>query len=61
MEPVNRITDYAYPMMMAEKGLKNAHNALLHKDVDVAIGELLQTLVEVKLAINCIKLMEEQK
>jgi len=59
MAPVDPIIDYAYPMMMAEKALKNAHNALLERDTDVALGELIQAIVEVKLAINCIKLMEE--
>ena len=59
MAPVDPIIDYAYPMMMAERALKNAHNALLERDTDVALGELIQAIVEVKLAINCIKLMEE--
>lgn len=59
MTPVDPIIDYAYPMMMAERALRNAHNALLDRDTDVALGELIQTIVEVKMAINCIKLMEE--
>ncbi len=60
MTPVDPIIDYAHPMMMAEKALKDAHNALLEKDTDVALGELIQAIVEVKLAINCIKLMGEK-
>ena len=57
---VNPIIDYAHPMMMAEKHLRVAHDALLEKDSDVALGELMQAIVEVKLAMNCIKLMEEK-
>jgi predicted metal-dependent hydrolase len=60
MVPVDPMIDYARPMMMAEKALKDAHNALLDRDTDVALGELMQAIVEVKLAINCIKLMEEK-
>ncbi len=60
MVTVDPIIDYAHPMMMAEKALKDAHNALLEKHTDVALGELMQAIVEVKLAINCIKLMEEK-
>lgn len=55
------LIDYAHPMMMAERHLKNAHNALLAGDNDEALGELMQAIVETKLAINSIKLMEENK
>lgn len=61
MTPVDPIVDYAHPMMMAERHLKTAHEALLDKDADVALGELMQAIVETKLAMNCIKLMEENK
>ena len=60
MATVDPIIDYARPMMMAEKALKNAHDALLEKHTDEALGELMQAIVEVKLAMNCIKLMEEK-
>ena len=55
------LIDYAHPMMMAERHLKNAHNALLEGNNDEALGELMQAIVETKLAINSIKLMEENK
>jgi hypothetical protein len=45
MKFINPIIDYAHPMMMAEKGLKEAHNDLLEK----------------KLAINSVKHIKEQK
>lgn len=60
METV-KLIDYAHPMMMAERHLKNAHNALLENDNDEALGELMQAIVETKLAIHSIKLMEEKK
>jgi hypothetical protein len=55
------LIDYAHPMMMAERHLKHAHNALLEGNNDEALGELLQAIAETKLAINSIKLMEENK
>ena len=61
MTPVDPIIDYAHPMMMAERHLKTAHDALLEKNTDEALGELMQAAVEIKLAMNCIRLMEENK
>lgn len=58
---VTPLIDYAHPMMMAERHLKHAHNALLEGNNDEALGELLQAIAETKLAINSIKLMEENK
>ena len=55
------IIDYARPMMMAQKHMRLAHDALLSNDNDVAMGELLQVVVEARMAINAIKLMEENK
>lgn len=53
--------DYARPCMMAEIALKNAHNAMLEKDYDEAIGEALNALAETKLMINAIKDMKERE
>lgn len=55
------IIDYARPMMMAQKHIRLAHDALLSGGNDVAMGELLQVIVEARMAINAIKLMEENK
>jgi hypothetical protein len=52
--------DYAYPMMMAEKALKKAHDELLNKQYDAAIEELLIVAAEAKLAISSVKHMKEQ-
>lgn len=53
--------DYARPCMMAENALKKAHNAMLEKDYDEAIGEALVAIAETKLMINSIKDMKEQQ
>lgn len=53
--------DYARPCMMAETALKNAHNAMLEKDYDEAIGEALVAIAETKLMINSIKDMKERE
>jgi hypothetical protein len=52
--------DYANPCMMAETALEKAHQAMLEKDYDVAIGEALLAITETKLMINAIKHMKEQ-
>lgn len=52
--------DYAYPMMMAEKALKEAHNRLLDKKFDAAIDELIVAITETRLALNATKHMKEQ-
>lgn len=46
-------------MMMAERKLKDAHNALLHRDFDKGIELLLEASVEVKLAIVSVNHMKE--
>jgi hypothetical protein len=61
MKFINPIIDYAHPMMMAEKGLKEAHNDLLEKKYDSAIEKLLSVSVEIKLAINSVKHIKEKK
>lgn len=51
--------DYAYPMMMAEKALKEAHIHMLGNDHDKAIEKILVTMTEAKMTLNSIKLMKE--
>lgn len=53
------LIDYAYPMMMAERKLKEAHEALLNRDFDGGMELLLSASVEVKLAVNSVKHMKE--
>ncbi len=59
MEKVTAIVDYAYPCMMAEKGLRKVHDAMLDNDFDVAIEAAIQTLVDTKLMVNAIKDMKD--
>lgn len=54
------VVDYAYPMMMAEKALKEAHNHLLNKEYDEAIEVMLTAITETKLTLTAIKHMKEQ-
>jgi hypothetical protein len=54
------VIDYAYPMMMAEKALKDAHNCLLSKKFDEALEQLLVAVTETRITINSVKHMKEQ-
>ena len=54
------VVDYAYPMMMAEKALKEAHNHLLDREYDEAIEVMLSAITEAKLTLTSIKHMKEQ-
>ena len=53
--------DYAHPCMVAENALKEAHIHMLNNEHDKAIEESMKALVEVKLMINSIKHMKEQR
>ena len=54
------IIDYAYPMMAAEKALKEAHNNLLENRYDEALEDMNRALVEARITINSIRHMKEQ-
>lgn len=56
----NLMIDYAYPCMMAEKSLKEAHHAMLERQYDAAIEEALTAMAETKLMITAIRAMKEQ-
>ena len=47
--------DYAYPFMMAEKALKDLHDAMLQKRFADALEHGFKAMVETKMAINAIK------
>lgn len=53
------MVDYAYPCMMAERALKEAHIRMLNNKYDEAIEEALKAMAETKLMINAIKDMKE--
>jgi hypothetical protein len=52
--------DYAYPCMMAEKAIKQAHEHMLERQYDEAIEAALGAIAETKLMINAIKDMKER-
>jgi hypothetical protein len=54
------LIDYAYPMMMAERAMHNAHDAMLNREHDKAIEQMLLAITEARMALNSIKHMKEQ-
>lgn len=60
MEKVTAIVDYAYPCMMAENGLRKAHNAMLQNNFEGAIEAAIQALADTKLMITAIRDMQEK-
>ena len=57
---VNTVIDYAYPCMMAEKALRDAHNAVIEGRLDEAIQYTYAALVETKIMLNSLKDMQER-
>jgi len=55
----NTLIDYAYPMMMAEREMKKAHEALLEGRMDEGLERLTQAAVEVRMAINAVRHMKD--
>ena len=49
------MTDYSYPTMMAERSLKDLHNAMLENRHDDALMAALNAIVETRIAIAAIK------
>ena len=54
------VIDYAYPCMMAEKALKDLHEAMLMKQYDAALKHAEEALVEVRLTAAAIRHEKEQ-
>mgnify|MGYP006302376209 CR=1 FL=1 len=52
--------DYAYPTMMAEKALKDLHNAMLDKQYEKAIEAGMEAIVACRTAISSIRHMQER-
>lgn len=52
--------DYAYPTMMAEKALKELHEAMLGRRFDDARKAALDCMVECRIAYHSIRVMEEE-
>jgi hypothetical protein len=47
--------DYAHPTMMAEKALKELHNAMLMRRYDEALEKGMEAITEIRLAIHAIR------
>lgn len=60
MEHVELI-DYAYPMMMAENAMRAAYDALLHGNPDEGMEQLLNAMVEIKMALNAVRHTREMR
>jgi uncharacterized protein (UPF0332 family) len=55
------INDYAKPCMDAERALKDAHNAVLDNDLDLAITKAYDAIVHARLVLNALRLMKEKQ
>jgi len=55
------INDYAKPCMDAERALKDAHNAVLDNDLDLAITKAYDAIVSARLVLNALRLMKEKQ
>jgi hypothetical protein len=51
--------DYAYPTMMAEKALKDLHDAMLERRYDDAKEAALRCIAETRMARRAIEIMED--
>lgn len=52
--------DYAYPTMMAEKALRELHDAMLKRQFEQAKEAALRCMVECKVAYHSITVMEDE-
>lgn len=55
-----QMIDYAYPCMMAENALKEAHIHMLNNEYAEAIEQGMKAIAETKLMIHAIKDMQEK-
>lgn len=61
MEPVDVIVDYARPCMMAEKALRDLHEAMLSGNYDAALKHADNAIVETRLTRIAILHQKEQQ
>jgi hypothetical protein len=57
---MTELIDYAYPLMMAERALKKAHDYLLEEDYILAMDQLEKAIVEVRIARNSVIHIKEK-
>lgn len=53
--------DYAHPCMMAEKALKELHNAMLEQDYAKAMKAGMDAMVEVRMTMNAVNHMKDKR
>lgn len=53
--------DYAYPAMMAERAMKDLHQAALENKFDAAIAHGIEAITEMRLTINALKDMKDKR
>ena len=54
------LIDYARPCMMAERAMRDLHEAMLMKDYDIALEHAMAALIETRLAMAAIRHEKEQ-
>lgn len=57
---MTELIDYAYPLMMAERALKKAHDYLLEEDYILAMDQFEKAIVEVRIARNSVIHIKEK-
>lgn len=54
------INDYAKPCMDAERALKDAHDAVLESDLDLAMTKTMDAIIATRLMYGALRLMKEK-
>ena len=57
----NEIIDYAKPCMNAEKALKDAHNAVLDGNLELAMTKTMDAIINARLMYGALRLMKEKQ
>ena len=55
------IIDYAKPCMDAEQALKEAHNAVLEQNFDLAMTKTMDAVISARLMYGALRHMKEQQ
>jgi hypothetical protein len=55
------IIDYAKPCMDAEKALRDAHNAVLDNDLDLALTKTMDAVISARLMYGSLRHMKEKQ
>jgi len=53
--------DYAHPVMMAQRAMKDLHQAALENNFDAAIEHGIVAITEMRLTINALKDMKDKQ